>query len=359
MKQMVLIATLLLSVLALAAQDQYLSVKDRFTWYYETDLITETQISEINWTPEFSLSVPLSASYLLQAEYSMQARASSTWQDSQQEGSISMKSYRYWVRFSSSHSELRAGLQRLSFGTAQVLRPLQWFDQINPTDINEETKGVPALLARHYFENNAGLWAWGILSNGRIKGNEYLPSQDNSLEFGGRISYPLGNQEIGLGYHHRKLEQDIAADTSTEHRLGLDFRTDWVFGLWMESSISHFTKTNALPNANSVSTTLGVDYTFDWGNGIYVLCENMLSHRGSGSLASLHARDALAALMVDYPLGLLDKLSLLNIYDYKAGKSLHTIMVRRTYDYLSFQLSFASDLGQKFANRGVKQIYAG
>ena len=359
MKLAVLVLILIALGGALFAEQSYVSVKDRFNWLYETDMIDEVQVSELNWTPEFSLQVPLSDVYRLQAEYSMQARANSIWQDSQQEGNISLKSYRYWVRVSTAQSELRVGLQRLSFGTAQVLRPLMWFDQINPTDESEETRGVTAILARHYLSNNGSLWAWGILSDGRIKGNELIGSEDNSIEFGGRISYPIGNQDIGVVFHQRKLRAELAGQKATEQRLGMDFRADWAFGLWLESSVSHFSKAAMLPYENSVTTSLGIDYTISAGNGLYLLWENLISHAGGEQVSSLRNRDALAAIMMDYPLGLLDKVTLLNIYDYKAQKSLHTVIFRRAYDYLGFELRFASDFGQKFANRGVRQIYAG
>ncbi|MFO7659429.1 MAG: hypothetical protein R6V77_00785, partial [Candidatus Cloacimonadaceae bacterium] len=60
------------------------------------------------------------------------------------------KLYRLWVKAGTPQLEARLGLQRLNFGSAQILRPLQWFDNLDPTDILERTEGVQALLVRKY-----------------------------------------------------------------------------------------------------------------------------------------------------------------------------------------------------------------
>src|ERR1035437_464367 len=42
-----------------------------------------------------------------------------------------LKPYRLWIRYSTRQFELRAGLQKINFGSASILRPLMWFDQID------------------------------------------------------------------------------------------------------------------------------------------------------------------------------------------------------------------------------------
>ena len=42
--------------------------------------------------------------------------------------------YRLWARFSTSQFEARIGLQKINFGSATLLRPLMWFDSIDPRD---------------------------------------------------------------------------------------------------------------------------------------------------------------------------------------------------------------------------------
>jgi len=57
-----------------------------------------------------------------------------------------LKPYRAWIRFSSDQLELRIGLQKLNFGSASILRPLMWFDQMDPRDPLQLTDGLWAFL---------------------------------------------------------------------------------------------------------------------------------------------------------------------------------------------------------------------
>jgi hypothetical protein len=68
-----------------------------------------------------------------------------------------IKPYRAWIRYSSDQFELRLGLQKLNFGSASILRPLMWFDQLDPRDPLHLTDGVWGVLGRYYFLNNANI----------------------------------------------------------------------------------------------------------------------------------------------------------------------------------------------------------
>ena len=78
------------------------------------------------------------------------------------ESSSSIDPYRIWLRYQVKNWEFRAGLQKIDFGVAQLLRPIQWFNQIDPRDPLGLTNGVNGLLIRHYFKNNSNLWVWGL-----------------------------------------------------------------------------------------------------------------------------------------------------------------------------------------------------
>ena len=43
----------------------------------------------------------------------------------------SIDPYRIWLRYQINKWEFRAGLQKIDFGVAQLLRPIQWFNQID------------------------------------------------------------------------------------------------------------------------------------------------------------------------------------------------------------------------------------
>ena len=42
--------------------------------------------------------------------------------------------HRLWGRYSSDNIELRYGIQKIAFGPGLILRPLRWFDSLDPKD---------------------------------------------------------------------------------------------------------------------------------------------------------------------------------------------------------------------------------
>ena len=60
---------------------------------------------------------------------------------------------------------IEPGLQKINFGSATMLRPLMWFDQVDPRDPLQLTDGVWGVLGRYYFLNNANIWLWGLYGN--------------------------------------------------------------------------------------------------------------------------------------------------------------------------------------------------
>jgi hypothetical protein len=108
-----------------------------------------------------------------------------------------IKLYRGWVRLATTRFEARAGLQKINFGSATVLRPLMWFDRIDPRDPLQITDGVTGLLLRYYFPGNANVWAWGLYGNEATKGWETSPTARRSAEFGGRVQVPVPRGDLG------------------------------------------------------------------------------------------------------------------------------------------------------------------
>ena len=86
------------------------------------------------------------------------------------ESNSNIEPYRVWFRYQIKNWEFRVGLQKIDFGVAQLLRPIQWFNQIDPRDPLGLTNGVRGLLIRHYFKNNSNLWVWGLYGNEKQRG---------------------------------------------------------------------------------------------------------------------------------------------------------------------------------------------
>ncbi|MCX6259407.1 MAG: hypothetical protein NTY95_01030 [Bacteroidia bacterium] len=124
-----------------------------------------------------------------------------------------LKPYRLWTRYSSDQFELRLGLQKINFGSASILRPLMWFDQMDPRDPLHLTNGVWALLARYYFLNNANVWLWGLYGNYDPRAWEMIPTNKKIPEFGGRsIDYTFGlGNGLYAAYEHLFFSYDQKA----------------------------------------------------------------------------------------------------------------------------------------------------
>ena len=193
----------------------------------------------------------------------------------------SFKPYRAWLRYSTSHFELRAGLQKINFGSANILRPLMWFDKMDYRDPLQLTEGVYGLLGRYYFSNNINIWLWTLYGNDKVKGWESVPSVKTIPEFGGRFQLPVPRGEIGMSYHHRTADYSAAyaglplvTETDfSEDRLALDGKWDLGVGLWFEYSRNLNDKNNTLMSRWETYYNLGLDYTFSLGNGLNLISE--------------------------------------------------------------------------------------
>ncbi|MCF7885822.1 MAG: hypothetical protein K9M80_04940 [Candidatus Marinimicrobia bacterium] len=238
--------------------------------------------------------------------------------------------YRLSLTYQSLQTEVKVGLQKITFGPAKYLRPLMWFDRINPTDPMQITEGVYGALFRYYTMNNTNIWLWGLYGNEELKGMEQFKTEPDRPEFGGRLQIPLPKGEIAASYHNRKLK-GIYRDQ--EQRLALDGYFDMGVGLWFESSISLMDN-----DVNSVMATFGTDYTFGIGNGLNVIAEYM-SIQYSPNNYFADPEEQLLALSFSYPLNIMDQLLYMSYFSEARDKLLHYLRYQRTYD--KYSLNFA------------------
>jgi hypothetical protein len=248
-----------------------------------------------------------------------------------------IKLYRLWTRFSTHQLEIRAGLQKINFGSASLLRPLMWFDRIDPRDPLKLTDGVWGLLARYYFLNNANVWLWGLYGNNNLKGWETLPSSKKVPEFGGRFQMPLPHGEGGLTYHHRTADGSSLSDSShtigniSENRLGLDAKFDMTVGWWAEASLSGYGQDIGM-YTNQKIINLGADYTFGLGNGLTIIYEQLIASYSRKVLSFTNAF-TFSMMSINYPAGLFSNIGAIFYYDWKNSKM---------YNFINFQLQFNS-----------------
>ncbi|MFC2165007.1 hypothetical protein ACFLT2_08435 [Acidobacteriota bacterium] len=303
---------------------------------------TEGQLG-VRYLPELSFEKSLPNSSSLDAMFSLSAYGTSLFRAEKETITDSeVDLYRLWLRYASSQFEVRVGLQKINFGSAALFRPLMWFDQIDPRDPLQITKGVYGLLGRYYFLNNANIWAWVLYGNNDAKGWEFIGTKDKSIEYGGRIQTPLFKGEIAFSYHHRRA--DISKSPYfvipeidpiiPEDRFALDGKWDIGVGFWFEGVLIR-QDTDVLPYTHRHLLTIGLDYTFGLGNGLHVMGEHFIQENSDKAFVSGEGSD-FSAFSINYPLGILDNLSGILFYDWINKELYRYISWQRTYDNWRF-----------------------
>ncbi|OFY44454.1 MAG: hypothetical protein A2X18_01980 [Bacteroidetes bacterium GWF2_40_14] len=260
----------------------------------------------------------------------------------QSEWSGNLKLYRGWARISTDNAEIRIGLQKINFGSATLLRPLMWFDRIDPRDPLQLTDGVWGALGRYYFSNNTNIWLWGLYGNTEQRPWELGSTSEGVPEYGGRIQFALPKGEAALSFHHRKaetasmislLQQNDPSTTVTpnvrENRIGFDVKLDLSVGLWIEASWTG-KRADFDIYTNQELITVGTDYTFGIGNGLNVVFEHLLFSYDQNPLQFKNTGN-LSALSASYPLGLFDNISYMSFYEWKSGGLYNFVNWRHTF----------------------------
>jgi len=305
----------------------------------------------LRYIPQATLTQPLGAVNLIDLEASVRGTVLAACPKPAEE--IEGDLYRLKLRFATAQSETRIGLQKINFGPAQLLRPLQWFDNLDPRDPLGLTDGVYALRFRYVALNNASLWLWGLLGNDRPRGYELLATADDRVELGGRLQWPLPRGEGAISFHRRTVEApalpigpgpgDPAAreapggECFTENRFAVDGRWDIEIGLWFEGVLQQ-QRHEPLSRPWTKMMTLGGDYTLGIGNGLHLLGEHM---------ATASSRDAtgwdedthVSALSLSYLLGYSDQVRAIGYYAWEEQEYYQHLSWGRTWDHWMLQLS--------------------
>lgn len=276
------------------------------------------------FVPAFTGKFELKNDHVLDYEASANINGHVTFADNLMTDTVfRVKPYRIWLRSSNDTYEFRIGLQKINFGSAKMFRPLMWFDAMDVRDPLQLTDGVNAALFKYFFENNSGLWLWGMLGNKNPKGFESFGTQTFQPEGGGMYEFPIGPGEMGIATHYRKInlarnnlvnnsifqvsDEFLSSVPITESRLGLHGKWDLEVGLWFETGISHFSENIFIPEWTDMWNA-GVDYTFGLGNGLGATIEYFRYHTGNKLM--LGGQDVnLIGTMLNYPLTINDQLS--------------------------------------------------
>lgn len=253
-----------------------------------------------------------------------------------------IKPYRMWIRYSSDQFELRLGLQKISFGSAMILRPLMWFDQPDPRDPLKLTDGVWGMLARYYFLNNTNIWIWGLYGNNKPRGWESVPNNKEIPEFGGRIQVPVPGGEAAVSFNHRVADNRGMSYFSNffekipEDRIGFDAKWNLKVGLWVEGSWTRKAKDLEM-FTNQEIIDAGIDYTFNFGNGLYAAYEQLLFSDDQKAFAFKN-NTSFSLLSVNYPVGLFDRISGIVFYNRKGNNLYKFVSWQKQFDRIMFYI---------------------
>jgi hypothetical protein len=299
----------------------------------------------VRYIPEIVVNKKLNDKLQVDADISLNLYGTgtiSTFDSIESDGRI--KFYRLWIRLSSNQFEARLGLQKINFGPSRFVRPLMWFDQIDPRDPLQITDGVYGVLLRYYTLKNATFWVWGLYGNTDPKGWEFLSTRKKIPEFGGRVQLPVPAGEVGISYHHR-IQDTLSSFLSypanarryfPENRIGIDGRWDIGIGLWFEGSVNH--SNIDIPEFKYFKmATVGLDYTFDWGNGLGLVSEQLFFSNSEKVFDMSNSR-FFSALSLNYPLSLIWNITGMIYYDWDQQDFYRFLNLTLTYDKWSFYM---------------------
>jgi len=294
----------------------------------------------LRYIPELNFKIPV-GNLTIEGEGSLNVWGSATYGNDSIRFDKKLDPYRAWVKLSGEQFELRAGLQKINFGSANMIRPLMWFDELDPKDPLGLTKGVYGLLGRYYFLNNANIWLWGLYGNNDPKGFEIFPSKKNSFEYGGRVQVPIPIGEIAATYHHREADPDAIlptpmqiGETTPENRYAFDAKIDLGVGIWFEGALIH-KNSDLLTIDNSTMLNVGLDYTFNVGNGLHIMGETLYYTQGEEVFKS-EQEVIFGGVSVNYPLNIIHNLSAIVFVDASNKELYRFVNWSMAYDKWSF-----------------------
>ena len=299
----------------------------------------------VRFVPQVTFSYPVLKKYKIDGEFSADGYSNYTLQsDSGGVYDGKLRIYRAWVRFSANRFELRAGLQKINFGSASILRPLMWFDRVDPRDPLKLTSGVTGLQARYYFRNNANIWGWLLAGNKNTKGWETIPSDAYRPEFGGRVQLPFPRGELAFSYHNREARYPDGSSALSsgkgyfnENRFGFDTKADLGIGLWLEGTITHRNDLYNPSDNYEKALTLGADYNIGIGQGLDVMFENMFVNV-SGSFSGKGNSLTMSGLSLTLPVSIITRANVIVFYDWKDKGWYNFADVSFTFNKISINL---------------------
>jgi len=212
--------------------------------------------------------------------------------------------FRAWLRLDNGDFKIRAGRQKILFGAATLYRPLGFFDTRDVTGVVPETRGVDGFRSTWFISASSFLESW------------LVPAKKNgSFIVGLRGEALIADMEVGLAlqYHPRSDLKSLVDFDQEMVQMGYHFKGEIEFGFWNESRLDIETSSSL-----RFDTVLGLDYTFNLGEGLHVLMEYFLTTRQkSFTLTDLKGQRTIQQIgfLMDQPVGIDIRWQVFGLYD--------------------------------------------
>lgn len=289
-------------------------------------------IPEITWDHSIDTSKQLNFVFSLNSAIvaSVDPLNANTWENQ-------LSPYRIWLKYATPQWELRGGLQKIDFGAATALRPLQWFNQIDPRDPLQITNGVYGLMGRYFFLNNSNIWIWSLYGNHERRALDVFKSYPKFPEIGGRVQFPIPKGELAFSYHFRAVQLSwLTEKYYPENKIGFDTKWDVGIGIWVESSYNR-SHHDLGAYAHQFFGMVGTDYTFGIGNGLNIILEHM-SFSFDEDPFEFKNPGHFSAAIINYPLSFYDNLSSIIYYNWEAEDLSFFLNLQHQFETLSAYL---------------------
>lgn len=221
---------------------------------------------------------------------------------------------RAYFQLSREKTQLIVGMQRISLGKSFVWSPFDVFNRVNMLEPQEEKRGVNAVKFTYYPSN---------LSRIMLIASPSETLSESRLGFITDFNYKNTDFQLGIIHDFDGFRKRYIA--------GFNLKGEIEVGYWIETAF--ISQENYLPGILAqleedkkwyTNFILGIDYTFDIGNGLYVMTEYFNDNSGATDPADYNylllftrrkpmlARDYLL-FMAQYNLSMISSLSLSGI----------------------------------------------
>ncbi|CAI2718528.1 hypothetical protein [Nitrospina watsonii] len=204
--------------------------------------------------------------------------------------------FRGWLRFEKDRVRLRAGRQAILFGPGQLFRPLGLFDTRNISGVIPQTDGVDGFRATYFTGPTSQIEGWAI------------PAQLNErVIWGLRGERQLGILETGLLFQYKPVTdlENLPSFNLELFQFGYHFKGTKTIGFWNEGRVD--IEENKPGKPVRFDTVVGVDYTFNVGQGLHVLLEYFYRTQEPGfTIEDVKGERTLHELgmLIDQPVGI-------------------------------------------------------